>query len=123
MNHCKPSYVQDLSYFIAHFFYENTINNNDSFIQIELQIIIYFLIEKIIDKNPEDIFIYIPQKENKENNEKDKVNEYENFLYNILLALNTKPDMRNYLNILLSDFIIQIDNGKHRFLYELIKKK
>ncbi len=123
MNHCKPSYVQDLSYFIAHFFYENTINNNDSFIQIELQIIIYFLIEKIIDKNPEDIFTYIPQKENKENNEKDKDNEYENFLYNILLALNTKPDVRNYLNILLSDFIIQIDNGKHRFLYEIIKKK
>jgi hypothetical protein len=112
--------MKNLSYFIAHFFYENTVADNNSFIQIELQIIIYFLIEKIIYLNPEEIFTYDPKIEDNEN---ELINEYDNFLYRLLQALIQKPEVRNYLNILLSDLIIKIDDGKHRFFYELIKKQ
>lgn len=107
INRCHTRYIKKLSYFIAHLCYENTINNNNSFIQEELQIIIYFLIEKIIYRNPEDIINY-----NKDI-----------FLYNLLKYLIRKVDIKNYLDLLLSDLIFQLDRGKNSFMLELIKKE
>ena len=121
INRCKYKNIKNLSYFIAHFFYENTINSNNSFIQIELQLIIYFLLEKIIYKNPEELFYYEQKKEEKDKKEKDI--EYDSFLYRLLEALIRKPEIRNYLNIILTDLIIQMENGKNKFILELLKKQ
>ena len=107
INRCHTRYIKKLSYFIAHFCYENTINNNNSFIQEELLIIIYFLIEKIIYKSPEDILNY-----NKDI-----------FLYYLLECLVRKPDIKNYLDLLLSESILQLERGKNSFILELIKKE
>ena len=121
INRCKYKNIKNLSYFIAHFFYENTINSNNSFIQIELQLIIYFLLEKIIYKNPEELFYYDQKKEEKDKKEKDL--EYDSFLYRLLEALIRKPEIGNYLNIILTDLIIQMEKGKNKFILELLKKQ
>ena len=104
---CHKVYKEKLSHFIAHFFYENTINNKNSFVQEELQLIIYLLIEKLINQNYEDILNY----------------NSDIFLYSLISSLTLKPDIRNFLNILLSDLIIQIENGKHDFIIELVKRE
>lgn len=107
INSCHKVYIEKLSHFIAHFFYENTINNKSSFVQEELQLIIYLLIEKIICQNYEDILNYSS----------------DTFLYSLINSLTLKADVRNYLNVLLSDLIIQIENGKHDFIFELVKRE
>ena len=104
---CHIRYIPTLSYFIANFCYENTICNNNSFIQEELQLIIYFLIEKIINNNPEEIL----------NNKEQK------FLYHLLKYIIRKPDMKNYLNILLYDLILKLEKSKKDFIKELIKRE
>ena len=106
INRCYINDFDQLSYFIAHFCYENTINNNNSFIQEELQLIIYFLIEKIIYKNPEEILTY-----------DDKI-----FLYNLLSYLIRKVDINNYLNEIFCDIITQVNNNKNNFIMEIKKE-
>jgi hypothetical protein len=103
---CHIRYIPTLSYFIANFCYENTICNNNSFIQEELQLIIYFLIEKIIYKNPEEILTY-----------DDKI-----FLYNLLSYLIRKVDINNYLNEIFCDIITQVNNNKNNFIMEIKKE-
>ena len=107
INRCHSRYIPQLSYFIANFCYENTICNNYSFIQEELQLIIYFLIERIIYENPEEILTY----------GKDI------FLYRLLKYTIRKPDMKNYLNLLLSDLILNLEKGRKDFIKELIKRE
>jgi len=107
INSCHKVYKEKLSHFIAHFFYENTINNKNSFVQEELQLIIYLLIEKLINQNYEDILNY----------------NSDIFLYSLISSLTLKPDIRNFLNILISDLIIQIESGKHDFILELINRE
>ena len=107
INNCHQRHQKTLSKFIGHFFYENTINSNNSFIQGELQLIIYFLVEGLINQNPEEILSY-----NKNS-----------FLYRLIESLIKKADVRNYLNILLSDLILKIENSKKDFIIELIKKE
>ena len=97
LSRCHKYYFDQLSYFLAHLCYENTINRNNSFVQEELQLIIYFLIEKIISKNPDEILTY----------------DENTILYKLLANLITKVDINNYLNELLSDLIIQIDKDKN----------
>ena len=106
INRCHTKYMDAMSYFIAHFCYENTINNNNSFIQEELQLIIYFIIEKIIWKNPEDLLKY----------------DESTFLYKLLKNLIRKVDINNYLNSILGDLIIQINKGNNKFILELAKE-
>ena len=106
INRCYINDIDQLSYFIAHFCYENTINNNNSFIQEELQLIIYFLIEKIIYKNPEEILTY-----------DEKI-----FLYNLLSYLIRKVDINNYLNEIFCDIITQVNNNKNNFIMEIKKE-
>ena len=107
LNRCHTKYIKKLSYFIAHFCYENTINNNSSFIQEELQLIIYFLIEKIINRNYEEILTY----------------GQEIFLYKLLEYLIRKVDIKNYLDDLLSDPILKLERAKNSFIIELVKKE
>ena len=107
LNRCHTRYIKKISYFIAHFCYENTINNNNSFIQEELQIIIYFLIEKIINRNCEEILTY----------------NQEIFLYKLLEYLIRKVDIKNYLDDLLSDPILKLERAKNSFMIELVKKE
>ena len=106
LNRCNTNYYQKLSYFIAHLCYENTISNNNIFIQDELQLIIYFLIERIIFRNPDEILTYN--------------NEY--FLYKLLEHLIMKVDLNNFLNSLLTDLILDVEKGKNSFILELVKK-
>ena len=106
LNRCNTSYYQKLSYFIAHLCYENTISNNNTFVQDELQLIIYFLIERIIFRNPDEILTYN--------------NEY--FLYKLLEHLIMKVDLNIFLNSLLNDLILDIEKGKNSFILELVKK-
>ena len=77
INRCNTTFIPKLSYFIAHLCFENTLSNNITFIQDELQLIIYFLIEKIIFRNPEEILTY----------------DSEYFLYKLLEYLVTKVDL------------------------------
>jgi hypothetical protein len=107
INSCHKVYKEKLSYFIAHFLYENTINNKNSFVQEELQLIIYLLIEQLINQNYEDILNY----------------NSDIFLYSLISSLTLKADIRNFLNILLSDLIIQIESGNHDFILELVNRE
>ena len=106
LNRCNTNYYQKLSYFIAHLCYENTISSNNIFIQDELQLIIYFSIERIIFRNPDEILTYN--------------NEY--FLYKLREHLIMKVDLNNFLNSLLADLILDIEKGKNSFILELVKK-
>ena len=107
LNRCHTRYIKKLSYFIAHFCYENTINNNNSFIQEELQLIIYFLIEKIINRNCEEILTY----------------NQDIFLYKLFEYLIRKVDIKNYLDDLLSEPILKLERAKNSFMIELVKKE
>ena len=91
----------ELSDFFVHFLYGNILNN--SFVEDELMIIIYLLLEKFILKNfPDDI------------NEKNKnfPIEYLNntFLSYVFKALTRKIDMRNFLYNILNDIILRLES-------------
>ena len=96
----KENY-EDISDFLVNFCYEDTINN--SFIQEEMLILIYLLLEKYIFKI--DI----------KNNNLSYEDYYEtyiksNILYPIFIALTRKADVRNYLCNILSDIILYMEN-------------
>ena len=98
----KENY-EDISDFLVNFCYEDTINN--SFIQEEMLILIYLLLEKYIFKI--DI--------NNNNNNLSYEDYYEtyiksNILYPIFIALTRKADVRNYLCNILSDIILYMEN-------------
>ena len=96
----KENY-EDISDFLVNFCYEDTINN--SFIQEEMLILIYLLLEKYIFKI--DI----------KNNNLSYEDYYEtyiksNILYPIFISLTRKADVRNYLCNILSDIILYMEN-------------
>ena len=98
----KENY-EDISDFLVNFCYEDTINN--SFIQEEMLILIYLLLEKYIFKI--DI--------NNNNNNLSYEDYYEtyiksNILYPIFISLTRKADVRNYLCNILSDIILYMEN-------------
>ena len=98
----KENY-EDIGDFLVNFCYEDTINN--SFIQEEMLILIYLLLEKYIFKI--DI--------NNNNNNLSYEDYYEtyiksNILYPIFIALTRKVDVRNYLCNILSDIILYMEN-------------
>ena len=98
----KENY-EDIGDFLVNFCYEDTINN--SFIQEEMLILIYLLLEKYIFKI--DI--------NNNNNNLSYEDYYEtyiksNILYPIFIALTRKADVRNYLCNILSDIILYMEN-------------
>ena len=96
----KENY-EDIGDFLVNFCYEDTINN--SFIQEEMLILIYLLLEKYIFKI--DI----------NNNNLSYEDYYEtyiknNILYPMFISLTRKVDVRNYLCNILSDIILYMEN-------------
>ena len=107
LNGTHNRYIKEVSYFLCHLFYENTITNDMSFISKELQLIIYLQMEKIINKNSSEILLY-----NKDT-----------FLFRLIEALIRKPSIKYYLDILLKDLIIDIDKKEKMNKLNLKTKK
>ena len=106
IDNCNNENYEDLSDFLVNFCYEDTINS--SFIQEDMLILIYLLIEKCIIK-------IIPSPESKEIENINKIDIYDryiknNILYYIFLSLTRKADIRNYLCSILHDSIISVEN-------------
>ena len=96
-----PLTYSELSDFFVHFLYGNILNN--SFVEDELMIIIYLLLEQLILKNfPDDI------NEKNKNFPIDYLNN--TFLFYVFKALTRKIDMRNFLYNILNDIILRIES-------------
>lgn len=125
IDNCNSENYEDLSDFLVNFCYEDTINS--SFIQEDMLILIYLIIEKCIIK-----IIPYPELEEIENiNKIDLYDRYikNNILYYIFLSLTRKADIRNYLCSILHESIIRVENLRrplsieyNRILYYLNNK-
>ena len=125
IDNCNSEDYEDLSDFLVNFCYEDTINS--SFIQEDMIILIYLLIEKCIIK-------IIPYSELEEMEKLNKIDLYDkyiknNILYYIFLSLTRKADIRNYLCSILHESIIRVENLRrplsieyNRILYYLNNK-
>ena len=84
----------NLSSFFAHFFYENIFN--PTFTQEELLLLIYLLLEQVIDKisNTTSPYSFLNEK----------------FVLFLLKSLNRKDDIRQYLILILSELVINLEN-------------
>ena len=103
-------YHKELSNFLVHFFYENTINNflnND-----ELILLIYLVLENLILKK-------LPEKSNYSANKKLFLNN--NFEYHLIKQLTRRTDIRNYLCSILSDLLLKIENYRDHLFIEIEK--
>ena len=102
IDNCESEGYEDISDFLVNFCYEDTINS--SFIQEDMLMLVYLLIEKCIIKtmpnieelqNQNDIYgIYIKN----------------NILYYIFLSLTRKADIRNFLCSILPENILKVEN-------------
>ena len=100
IDNCESEGYEDISDFLVNFCYEDTINS--SFIQEDMLILVYLLIEKCIiklmpkiEELPIDVYgTYIKN----------------NILYYIFLSLTRKADIRNYLCSILPENILKIEN-------------
>ena len=99
---------KELSDFFVNFFYENIINS--SFIQEELMLLIYLLlddlflkksIDKIVNNNIYDLYIK------------------NSFLYHVFLSLTRKIDVRNFLCSTIKDFIIRMESFRNPISLDL----
>ena len=94
---CDKEDYENLSDFLVNFCYEDTINS--SFIQEELMLLIYLILEKNILKLPKEIL-------NNDNNISfDLFRNDENLIYHLLRSLSRKADVRNFLCSILLDSI------------------
>ena len=125
IDNCNSKDYEDLSDFLVNFCYEDTINS--SFIQEDMIILIYLLIEKCIIK----IIPYYELEEIEKLNKIDLYDKYikNNILYYIFLSLTRKADIRNYLCSILHESIIRVENLRrplsieyNRILYYLNNK-
>ena len=115
IDNCNSESYEDLSDFLVNFCYEDTINS--SFIQEDLLILIYLLIEKCIIKT-----IPCPESEEIENiNKIDLYDRYikNNILYYIFFSLTRKADIRNYLCSILHKSIIRVENLRRPLSIEI----
>ena len=115
IDNCNSESYEDLSDFLVNFCYEDTINS--SFIQEDMLILIYLLIEKCIIKT-----IPCPKSEEIENiNKIDLYDRYikNNILYYIFLSLTRKADIRNYLCSILHESIIRVENLRRPLSIEI----
>ena len=107
INKCEPKYYQNLSYFLVHFFYEDT--TNCSFFQEELLQLIYLFLENhIIKVLPIKLNTSILKKESELYNNQIK----NNFIFHLFYSLTKKTDIRNYLCSSISDIIIKLEEAK-----------
>ena len=107
INKCEPYNYKNLSYFIVHFFYEDT--TNCFFVQEELLLFIYLFLENKIMK-------ILPEKLNssliKKDNELFNKNTNNNFAYHLFYSLTKKPDVREYLCSSLFDIIKKLEENQ-----------
>ena len=115
INKCEPKYYKDLSYFLVHFFYEDT--TNYLFFQEELLLFIYLFLEnKIIKSLPEKLNSSLIKKDN----ELYTNHSSNNFAYHLFYSLTKKPDIRNYLCSCLSDIIKKLEENQNYLSSEII---
>ena len=106
---------EDISDFLVNFCYEDTINS--SFIQEDMLILIYLLIEKCIIK-------VMPDLDEKTKAKQNDINIYEkyiknNILYYIFISLTRKTDIRSYLCSILPENIIRVENYRSPLSVEI----
>ena len=115
INKCEPKYYKDLSYFLVHFFYEDT--TNYLFFQEELLLFIYLFLEnKIIKSLPEKLNSSLIKKDNELYTNQSS----NNFAYHLFYSLTKKPDIRNYLCSCLSDIIKKLEENQYYLSTEII---
>ena len=101
---CDKEDYENLSDFLVNFCYEDTISS--SFIQEELMLLIYLILEKNILKLPKEIL-------NNDNNISfDLFRNDENLIYHLLRALSRKADVRNFLSSILLDSINNLQENR-----------
>ena len=102
IDNCESEGYEDISDFLVNFCYEDTINS--SFIQEDMLILVYLLIEKCIIK--------IMPKIEELLNQNDIYGTYfkKNILYYIFLSLTRKADIRNFLCSILPENILKVEN-------------
>ena len=107
INKCEPENYKNLSYFIAHFFYEDTTNCN--FFQEELLLFVYLYLEnKIIKTLPDKLNSSLIRKDN-ELYYNETTN---NFTYHLFYSFTKKPDIRDYLCSSLYDIIKKLEEDQ-----------
>lgn len=99
---------KELSDFIVNFFYENIINS--SFIQEELMLLIYLLLDDLFLKKSMDKFM---------NNNLYEIYIKNSILYHVFLSLTRKIDVRNFLCSILKDFIIRMESFRNPISLDL----
>ena len=113
---CDKEDYENLCNYLVNFCYEDTINS--SFIQEELMLLIYLILEKIITKLPNQI-------SNNENNISFELfRKDESIMYHILRSLSRKADVRNFLCSILVDVINNMQEIRKNLSFDLnISKK
>ena len=115
IDNCENDGYEDISDFLVNFCYEDTINS--TFIQEDMLILIYLLIEKCIIK-------LMPKEEELKSINQNDIDLYgkyikENILYYIFLSLTRKADVRNYLCSILPEKIIRVENYRSPLSVEI----
>ena len=105
INEIDINYYDQLGFFLTHFLYENTTNNN--FFQDELMLMLFLVMEDTINnKFPNDFsheyLIELGAEKNKY------------FLYYFLKNLTKKVEIRNYLTNIFHDLILDLENLNHK---------
>ena len=107
INEIDINYYEQLGFFLTHFLYENTTNNN--FFQDELMLMLFLVMEDTINnKFPNDFtheyLIELGSEKNKY------------FLYYFLKNLTKKVEIRNYLTNIFHDLILDLENLNHKLI-------
>ncbi len=115
IDNCESEGYEDISDFLVNFCYEDSINS--TFLQEDMLILVYLLIEKcIIKKMPKE-----EELKGFNQNDIDIYDKYikEDILYYIFLSLTRKADIRNYLCSILPEKIIRVENYRSPLSIEI----
>ena len=116
IDNCEEPDFENLSDFLVNFCYEDTINS--SFIQEELMLLIYLLLEKnLIEKLPNEIL----------NNDEEisffVFRSNDNIIYYILRSLLRKADIRNFLCSILDECFIKLQGNRKYLSLDVFHQK
>ena len=110
MDKCDKNDYENLSDYLVNFSYEDTINS--SFIQEELMLLIYLILEKNIINLPNQI-------SNENSISFDLFRNKENLIYHILRSLSRKADVRNFLCSILLDSINNLQFIRNKLAFDV----
>ena len=115
IDNCDSEGYEDVSDFLVNFCYEDTITS--TFIQEDMLILIYLLIEKCVIK----LMPKVDELKSINQNDVDMYDKYikQNILYYIFLSLTRKADVRNYLCSILPENIIRVENFRSPLSVEI----